>query len=257
MRAPTNFPQNLPSVLELETASLLAWPALEEIRDGAWVGRLANGYSRRSNSLQSIDPSDEDNIDARLEAMRARFKASGVPFQFRVTPLAGPAVQAALRAQGWTESDHNHVMAMPLRKVMRPVAATTQGFVPTDPEWIAIQTRLAGTEKSADALRGILEKLTVPARGVIAYGEDLRPLAAALVVNSNSIALFLNVVVDENYRGMGFGRAIMHAGLNWAAQNGALFAALQVSAENATAIGLYTTLGFTRQYDYVYWVDAP
>lgn len=246
---------SLPTILELETASLLAWLALEEIRDGAWIGRLANGYSRRSNSLQSIDPADEGNIEARLAAMDAQFQARGVSFQFRVTPLAGPSVQAALIARGWTEGDHNHVMAMPLRKVMRPVAATTQTFGPTDPEWIATQTRLAGTEASADALRGILEKLIVPGRTIIAYGEDLRPLAAALVVNADGIALFLNVVVDEDYRGMGFGRAIMHAGLNWAAQSGAQFAALQVSADNDRAIGLYRALGFTPQYDYVYWIS--
>jgi len=53
-------------------------------------------------------------------------------------------------------------------------------------------------------------------------------------------------------RGLGYGRAIMHAGLNWAAQTGAGFAALQVQADNEPAVALYGKLGFVEQYRYQY-----
>ncbi len=247
---------SLPSVLDLENASLTAWPAHEEVRDGGLVARFAQGYSRRANSLQSLDVKDETNIEARLAAMRQEFADRNVAFQFRATPLAGPALQEVLRSQGWVESDHNHVMAMALRKVVRPVAARTQLFEATDPQWLASQTQMAGRENSAEALSGILSRLSTPAKAILVYNEDLKPVAAALVVIADGIAIMLNVVVAIDYRGMGYGRAVMHAAINWAAHSKARFAALQVEAGNEKAVALYTSLGFVPQYKYVYWI-AP
>lgn len=242
----------LPTTAEIEAGALVSWPAHEELRDGAWLARFSHGYSRRSNSLQSMDPSDDDNAEARLDAMRALYAEHGLPAYFRITPLAGPNTLAALDRQGWIEDDLNFVMAMPLRRAMRPVGATTQGFEHTDAEWMAVQTALAGTEAKREALATTLALIKAPARAFLAYDTDLKPVAANLVVNANGTAFLLNVVVSQDMRGLGYGRAIMHAGLNWAAQAGATSAALQVQADNAVAVALYTRLGFTEQYRYQY-----
>lgn len=231
---------------------MVSWPALEEVRDGGWLARFSRGYSRRSNSIQSMDPADDANADSRLDALRALYAEHGLPAYFRITPLAGPNTLAALDRQGWIEDDRNFVMAMPLRKSMRPVGATTQSFEHTDPQWARVQTALAGTEDKRDALAATLALITAPARSFLAYDTDLKPVAAALVVNADGLAFMLNVVVNEDMRGLGYGRAIMHAGLNWAAQTGATAAALQVQADNAVALALYTKLGFTEQYTYQY-----
>ena len=242
----------LPTVSELEAAALISWPALEDLRDGAWVGRFSRGYSRRSNSVQSMDPSDDGDAEARLDAMRAQFTARGLPSYFRITPLAGPNVLAALDRQGWVEDDLNFVMTMPLRKTMRPVGALTQSFGHTDADWVRIQTEMAGSQAKREALEAVLAQIKAPARVFLAYDPDLKPVAANLVVNADGIAFFLNVVVAEHMRGLGYGRAIMHAGLNWAAQKGATSAALQVQADNDPAVSLYGSLGFAEQYRYQY-----
>ena len=242
----------LPTVSELEAASLVAWPAHEEVRDGAWIARFAGGFSRRANSVQTLDVADNDNAAARLGAMQALYASRGIACNFRTTPLAGPLLLQALASEGWVETDLNHVMAMPLRKIMRAVPAHTKMFDATDPVWIETQTGFAGTQAQAAALTGILSRLTVPAKAFLAYRDDLKPVAAALVVIANDIAFFLNVVVDEDFRGMGYGKAIMLAGLNWATQHKAQFAALQVQADNTAALPLYTTLGFEPVYQYLY-----
>ena len=242
----------LPTIAEIEAGALVSWPALEELRDGAWIARFSRGYSRRSNSLQSMDPADDSNAGARLDAMRARYAERGLPSYFRITPLAGPNTLAALDSQGWIEDDLNLVMAMPLRKIMRPVAAMTQSFALDDAEWLAIHTAMAGTEGKAEALRDTLARIAAPARTFIAYDTDLKPVATNLVVNANGTAFLLNVVVAEPMRGLGYGRAIMHAGLNWAAQQGAGVAALQVQADNENAVPLYAKLGFVERYRYQY-----
>lgn len=242
----------LPTVAELEASALIAWPAHEDLRNGDWIARFAGGFSRRANSIQSMNPADDESAESRLDDLRAHYAERGLPGYFRVTSLAGPQILAALDSQGWIEDDLNLVMAMPLRKIMRAVGATTQSFAPDDAEWRAVHTAMAGTQVSTEALGQILARMTAPARSFIAYDTDLKPVATSLVVNAGGTAFFLNVVVAQDMRGLGYGRAIMHAGLNWAAQHGAGFAALQVLADNENAVALYQKLGFIEQYRYQY-----
>ena len=44
----------------------------------------------------------------------------------------------------------------------------------------------------------------------------------------------------------------MRSGLAWAKSEGAKFAALNVQSDNDAAKALYTRLGYTHQYEYIY-----
>ena len=57
-------------------------------------------------------------------------------------------------------------------------------------------------------------------------------------------------------RGRGLGRAVTAAMLDWARAQGSAYAYLQVNADNAPAIRLYRTLGFTDAYAYHYRIGA-
>ena len=56
----------LPGIREIEMAGLKAWPAIEVERDGGWVRRAAGGYTRRANSVQCLDPADDEKAPARI-----------------------------------------------------------------------------------------------------------------------------------------------------------------------------------------------
>jgi ribosomal protein S18 acetylase RimI-like enzyme len=242
----------LPSIADIEAASLVAWPALEEVRDGAWSVRFSRGYTNRSNSVQSLDPSDDGDTEARISKHAADYRGRGLTPVFRVTPLAGPQTVATLDKMGWAPFGHSLVLARELKKVARPVAAHTQYFEPADPLWWQKQRDMSERE-GKDALGEVVARIKAPARGVLLFGgEELEPVAAALVVNVEGIAIFLNVVVAAAARGQGLGRAVMNAGLNWAVQSKATAAALQVAADNAQAVPLYHSLGFEEVYQYHY-----
>lgn len=239
--------------VEIERATQMAWPALEEVRDGSWVARFARGYTKRANSIQSFEAADDADAGARIDALSTRYSAQGLTPTFRVTPLAGPGVNAALDEKGWSVFETSLVLAMALGKRARPVAATTRLFEPNDPEWRRSQGVMSGYDAATfDILGEILDRLTVPARGIIVYDDAYQPAGAALAVNADGIAVFLNVIVDEARRGQGFGRAAMHAALNWTSQNGASHAAIQVLADNVQAVPLYRSLGFGELYSYHY-----
>lgn len=241
------------SPAEIEQATLLAWPAPEEVTDCAWTARFANGYTKRANSIHCLDPADDGRAEQRLAALAELYRERGLRPVFRVTPLAGPGIIAALDAMGWDVFEPSLVLGMELNKRQRLVSALTKYFEPTDGEWRQVQAELAGLGAQTQATLGeILDRLTPPARGVVVYDDSYQRAGAALAVNAQNCAVFLNVVVDPQKRGEGFGRAVMHAGLNWTSQMGATYAAIQVLADNAVALGLYRSLGFTQVYQYHY-----
>src|SRR5687768_11623478 len=101
----------LPSVSDIEAAGLKAWPAIDTASDGQWVLRAAGGYTKRANSVQSLDVGDDADATARLERAARWYSDRRLPPIFRVTPLAGPAILAAL-GKHWVALDHSLVLAM-------------------------------------------------------------------------------------------------------------------------------------------------
>lgn len=241
-----------PGVDAIEQAAFAGWPCLETLADGAWRARFAKGYSKRSNSIQSLDAGDDGDADARLERLSGEYRARGLRPTFRATPLVGPKTLAALDARGWAPFETSLVMTMPVSGKMRAVAGRVQMFAHNDRDWIVAQSAMTG-ERQTDVFGEILDAVSVPARALLVQNEETGAnVAAGTVVVADGIALYYNVVSDPAHRGKGFGRALMHGLLNWAEQAGARHHALQVVGGNPTAIPLYRSLGFAELYSYHY-----
>jgi GNAT superfamily N-acetyltransferase len=243
-------------VLTLERAGLKAWPGLETEWDGSWVRRAARGYTKRANSMQSLDPADDADPERRLRAGAHWLGQRGLPAVYRATPLTGPATLAALQALGWREIDRSDHLAMPLNIAPgEPTGASD--LAPLDAAFVMAQACLNGYGKSqTDGLTALLGALHVPARGFLIADEDGSPLASCLMAIADGIVVTGNVVTRSDRRGQGLGTRIMLAGLGWAASAGAHTAALNVMTDNPAAQALYRRLGYHRQYGYSYFVES-
>ncbi|HEY4199085.1 MAG TPA: GNAT family N-acetyltransferase [Devosiaceae bacterium] len=243
------------SILSMETACLNAWPALKTASDGAWLWRYGKGYTKRANSVQAMDVTDDDVADERLKAMEQLFARHGISPVFRVTPLAGPDVIAALDAAGWQAFEESRVLSMALAPEMAlaPVTGEVRFFEPTDPQWFRTQAAMSGYgEETIAVLAEILAHIAAPATGILIFDESGRAVAAALASVAFGIGVYLNVVALETARGKGYGRSVMLAALNWTRQHGAMHAVIQVVSDNVLAVRLYTSLGFAERYRYHY-----
>lgn len=247
-----------PSIADIESATLCAWPALQVAHDRLWLWRGAKGYSKRANSIHCLDPSDGEDADARLERMAALSRYNEIPPVFRVTPLTSPGALAALDRAGWQPFERSLVLTRPASGDELPVPHRTSLHDPRDPEWFETQGTMSGyNPHTLGILRSIIGATAHENCGILAHDEDGRPVAAAFATVANGIGVYLNVVTREEARGKGFGRAAMSAALNWSRDTGASSAAIQVLADNAPAVNLYTSLGFARVYDYHYRKPAP
>lgn len=243
----------LPSTLRLEAACLSAWPAIAVVHDGGWIWRFAQGYSKRSNSFQSLDPTDDGNAEARIDALSALSRRHGIEPVFRVTPLAGPGVIAALDRMGWTAFEESRVLAMGLAAPPVPAEGDVRWLNPGDPRWYRAEASLSGFDaRTIETLKTLLSLIAYESKGIVVHGRDGTPAAAALAVNAGGIGIYNTVVVDKARRRQGLGSALMRAALAWTYEKGATAAAIQVVSNNAPAIALYERLGFVEQYRYHY-----
>lgn len=241
------------SVHQIEGATLTAWPALQVAHDGLWLWRYARGYTKRANSIHCLDPSDGSYAEIRLQRMAQLSHQHGIPPVFRVTPLTAPEVVDVLDGLQWEEFEPSLVMAMEMPDADFPVDFQARYFHPTDPAWIRAQTQMAGTDPaSVEALEQIVNAIACEAAGVLVYHKAGLPVAAALATVANGIGIYLNVVTHPSARGLGYGRAVMGAALNWVRSRGATHSAIQVLEENTPAVNLYGSLGFGEVYSYIY-----
>lgn len=246
-------PAGRAEIVRLEAATLSAWPALKSAWDGMWLWRFARGLSKRCNSIQVLDPTDDSDAARRLAAMAELSEVHRIPPIFRVTPLCGAGITGVLDNDGWTRFDETLVETLPLAEPVAEPSARVRQFNIGDRDWYGAQSEMAGYTPPVVAIfRDMVLAVPHEARGLLAYGADGVPAAAGMVVNAAGIAVFLNIVVSAEQRGRGLGRAVMLAGLDWARQDGAGTAALQVAADNAVARKLYGSLGFAERYRYHY-----
>ena len=245
----------LPGTAAIERAGLEAWPGIEVEWDGSWVRRAANGFSKRANSVQALDPDDDAGAEARIAAAQAWLRARGLDPVFRTTPLTGRRVLAALDALGWQTVDASHLFAMPLRDF----EADPRGalYAPLDPRFLEAQESLQGYDaETRRKLAALLGALRVPARGIVLYESGDVPVASALMSIADGIVVTGNVVTDPARRRQGHASAMMRTGLAWARAEGARVAALNVAADNPAGQALYRSLGYARQYDYAYRIPG-
>lgn len=240
-----------PSILQLEHAFLEAWPAVESKQDGGWISRFGDGYTKRANSTQAMDPSDDGDAEKRLMQLVEDANHYKIVPTFRVTPLTGPKVIAALNHLGWKSIETSLVLVMPLGACGQP-KHEIQTFAISDPAWYTKQAELSGYEpKTVLALKALLGRIDVEAAGFLIENEG-EVVAAALATVSSGIGVYLNVVVRADLRGEGLGRSVMLAALEWSRSAGATWAAIQVVASNSPAVNLYRSLGFKEIYRYHY-----
>lgn len=240
----------LPAGDAIEAAALEAWPGLEVERDGRWVLRASNGYSKRANSVQSLAATDDENAAARLDYAKSWFKARNLPAIFRQTPLAGRKTVAALDAAKWEAHDESFVLATEIG--LTSPDARVQVTPLLDPVFGVAQQTLQGyDDETIRKLGALLWTIAVPAAGLVISSED-RPLSAALVAVSGGIAYVGNVVTAKDARGHGFAHAVVQTALAWGQSQGASASALNVQADNQAALRLYQRLGYRYVHDYCY-----
>jgi GNAT superfamily N-acetyltransferase len=241
-----------PTIDSLEQAGFNAWPALRTEIVGGWLVRTADGYTKRANSANYVEPGFLP-IANLVAGCVVRFEMEALRPIFRIVerPETEP-VERHLAEEGWESLDPSLVLVGGAdRGLARIDAGPDWRLLPLE-EWAACHARLAGQDARTAArhlrLLSVIDRPTFPA----VIGVDGDVVACGLAVADAGLLGFFDIYTDARYRGRGLARRLMAGQVAAASALGITTLYLQVVAANAPAIALYRKLGFSEAYRYHY-----
>ncbi len=259
------------NITHLEELCVNAWPALHTLVSDGWVLRLANGYTRRANSVSPLYAGLRP-VEEKIRAAEAFYGARGQPTVFKLTAAAQPPeLDAGLEARGYALEAPTSGQVLDLRTARLDGPGTARIFETPSDEWMAAYCALSQVaERHVPTMRRMLESL-VPVHGFFVNWEAGAPggrgagalvdhvpsaLACGLAVMENGYVGLADIVTGPAHRRQGHAQRLLADMLGWAAARGAHTAYLQVMLDNAPALRLYAGLGFEEVYRYWYRVQG-
>lgn len=232
----TAAPMRTSQIRATEHAAALAWPGIERQWLNGWLLRAADGHTHRGNSAVPLGfeadlgavPSIVEWYDSRGLTPWLSVPNRLLRFPFGVDPHLETVVMVRELTSG------------------EPDSAVTLATQPDD-QWIRLYRR----DVPVDVLTAVVD-------GEVAFAtiaDAAVGRGAVTTVDSGRWLGMSAVRVVEEQRRRGHARTLCAALLAWGGERGATRAYVQVLADNATAITLYESMGFTIQHRSRY-VDA-
>jgi GNAT superfamily N-acetyltransferase len=236
----------------LEEISIDAWPAFQTSLYDGWVLRFADGFSRRSNSIVPLYPSQKD-IREKIHTCESLFRDRGLRTVFKLTAASPPReLDEILAAAGYRAEAETSVQVLPIEKWTAIPAGDVTLEEKLSEEWIRALCELNAYDPRHHGTVGKLTALIHPSRMFASVRRDGKVVACGLGVVRHGYICFFDIVVDGKHRRQGLGRQIMAGLLQWGREQSAQTAFLQVMTNNPIAMAMYAGLGFREEYRYVY-----
>jgi hypothetical protein len=103
----------------VEETCMNAWPAMKEIFYDGWLIRLANGQTRRTNSVNVIGKGSR-SLEGKIAYCEDIYRAHGQRPYFRVLSLGPKELDTALVARGYFREDETRTLFMNFRRDRPP-----------------------------------------------------------------------------------------------------------------------------------------
>ena len=237
----------------IEEAGLNNLHTRRQLLYDGWLLFLSPGKAKRA---RSVNPHFGSTLPLaeKIAHCEGVYERHGLPALFRITPFAQPgAIDRELDARGYVAFDRTLVQVAPLDAP--PDAPDGPDLVLETPLPDAFVEAIGELRGSSPGQRAAhLERLAqspLELRAVVAR-LDGAVVAAGLVSVEGQLAGIFDVGTSAAVRGQGIGTAVVAALLARAWERGARRAFLQVTADNAPALGIYRRLGFATAYEYHY-----
>jgi N-acetylglutamate synthase len=241
----------------VEEACFNAWPALKEVFYDGWLIRLANGETRRTNSVNVIGRGSRA-MDEKIDHCERIYAAHNQPTYFRIRSCDDPVLEDVLEQRGYRAEDDTRTLYMDFDATppeISPRAIEIHEGIPGD-EWLSAHERFSGRAPSKDDMRKkLLDLVAVPIAFAAARDDNGKIVSVAYGALHDELVSLQWVATDPAQRRKGLSRATLSDLLLWAEKRGAKGACLQVVAGNRPAIKLYESMGFAKElYRYHYRV---
>jgi GNAT superfamily N-acetyltransferase len=179
-------------------------------------------------------------------------RAQGAPPLVQVRPWDG-ALDAELAALGYRAFDES---VLYLASAERIAGAMPHASVYWSAERLAVMEEIWQAGGTSPARLGVMDRAPGPKTFLLCRAGD-RAAGTGFAVIAEGVAMVHAIEVLAELRRKGVARLLMRGAASWAAQNGAGWLALAVTAANAEARALYESLGMEEAARYHYRTREP
>lgn len=243
-----------PLAARVEEVCLNAWPALQEIHYDGWLIRLADGQTRRTNSVNAVGRGTRP-LAEKIAYCESVYRRHGLASCFRLLNRESD-LELELSARGYDPEGETSTLYSSFAEHPPPKPTLDVELTHGAPtaEWMA--ARMQFLNLRADERRKIekiLQQLALPAVFAAVRVNGAITSIAKGAVHDEIVCLNMVASNPTSLR-RGYSRACVSAILRWASlEHGASGACLQVVSDNTPAMRLYRQLGFTEElYRYHY-----
>lgn len=236
---------------DIEAATILTWPAAITERHFGWFYLAAGGITGRVNAVWPLGWDGAD-LDAAIAHAEEWYQARTLPPRFKLTDgaYAPPHLAEALAQRGYEAVSPTLVMTAPIVS-REPEPGVILGQTMT-PGFEAALASASKDEQEFDERRAIA--LRAGHLASFAMIEiDQQPASIGMSAAAGELTGIFLMRTASAGRRKGYARRILRGLLARSAQWGATSAFLQVEADNAPAIALYESEGFTTLTTYRFW----
>lgn len=238
----------------IDRAVTEAWPAREREALNGWALSADSGLTGRPNAVAPLAWTGSD-LDADIASAEDWLRERALTPQFRITEHACAPAQLpeALAARGYTRSMPTLVMTRQLGGIESDETVRLRGA--PGAAFDAVMTAAAAHPEDTHERRGIIARAPDP-KVFAEATQDAALAAIGMCVVTGDLAGVFAMRTAPDARRRGLARRILRTLLNWAHEQGAATAYLQVEEDNPSAVALYESEGFVTQGRYWYW-KAP
>jgi len=236
----------------IEELSLNSWPSLQTMLYDGWTLRFANGFTKRSNSVNPLFYSTL-NTGEKIQYCEEIYQRRGLDVVFKITPSVHPEnLDQILELKGYIFDSHTSVQVLELADSdISPTQIAVLSNTLSKKGLLSFCQLTGIKNQNKSALKKILNNI-VTEKCFASIGEQDHVISCGLAVLQDKYVGLYDIVTNINFRNRGFGREIVLNLLDWSKNKGAENAYLHVMLDNKPALKLYSKLGFKEIYTYWY-----
>jgi len=237
----------------IEEQSLNVTQFAPQILYDGWLLRMMPGKTKRARSVNAFYRSSLD-VHRKIRHCERVYADAGLPALFRVTPFDEPRqLDAVLEAEGYARYDETTVMvadAGAAAQAAAPLGADVRALdIPAFCRAVAVIRGSSDEQRALHEAR--LGHSPIGRRLVVAFDGEL-PVASGHLAFEGDIAGIYDVLTAGRAQRRGHASALCAELCAWAWTHGMTRLYLQVTRDNAPALGLYRKFAFVPGYSYHY-----
>jgi ribosomal protein S18 acetylase RimI-like enzyme len=240
----------------IEELSMNAWPSIQTILYDGWIIRMANGYTKRANSVNPIY-AYKNNLEEKIKYCETVYKNNGLPVIYKLVECdEHNIIDKELEKLHYEQND---ITSVQICNNLIALNNTINGIIINngfDNTWINGFVECNKIKQEyIETIKTMLKNII--GNKIVIYKEiNGEIIGCGYGVIENNIVGIFDIIVKENKRGNGYGEEIVKSILSKAKTEGAKMAYLQVVNKNIIAKKLYEKLGFKEKYKYWYRIKA-